>query len=215
MWTPRRTRGRLLVALLFAGLAWPAAGQPQQLSLRQIQNLSHFHGVSQLALEWRLPGRDRVQVGSRRFILDWVLAAGALHWEGGQSRFVSLGRGVRWGTAALVPRSEVQLSLSPTWIEHPVLAGRSLGGHFHFTTALAWVLPLDAEAEHLLSVRLQHTSNAGSQRENPGLDLAGLALGWRFGGLKPPRLPPRPPVTLILDFNTAKLSGRDPDPRLP
>jgi hypothetical protein len=196
-----RTRKALVSALLIAAPLL-AAAQPPQLGLRQLHNVSHFQTVRQQALELRLPGRDRLQVAGRLFALDWVMATGTIRWDDGSTRFVSVGRGIRWRPFAAIPRSEVQISLSPTWVEHPVLAGRELGGHFHFTTAVAWVLPLDAAGGRTLALRLQHTSNAGSQRENPGLDLAGLELGWRFGRSPPLRVPPRPPLTFALDLRS-------------
>lgn len=195
----RSIAARVAIAVL-AVAPTLAVAQPLQLSLRQLHNISHFQTVRQQAMELRLPGRDRLLVAHRAFALDWVFAAGDLSWEDGASRFVSVGRGIRWRPLALVPRSELQFSLSPTWVEHPRLAGRELGGHFHFTSALAWVLPLDAAGRRTLSLRLQHTSNAGSQAENPGLDLAGIEFGWRFGRPAPLAFPARRPATVALDF---------------
>lgn len=186
--------GTLLVT---SGLA---AAEGPQLSLRHLHNVSHFQDVRQQALELRLPGWDRLHVANRVFTMDWVVAAGALHWDEGQSHFVSLGRGIRWHNPGGLARTQLQFSLSPTWVQQTLLAGRELGGHFHFTTAVAWLVKLDAAGRQTLALRLQHTSNAGSQSENPGLDLAGLEFGWHFGNSAPFRIPPRAPTAVTLDF---------------
>jgi hypothetical protein len=201
---------RVTAALFWLAAAPAVAADTAQLSLRQVYNVSHFQAVRQQALELRLPGRDRLQVAGRLFALDWVLATGEIGWDKGSTRFISLGRGLRWRPFVTIPRSEVQISLSPTWVEHSVLADRELGGHLHFTTAVAWVLPLDTAGHRTLALRLQHTSNAGTQGENPGLDLAGLELGWRFGRSPPLRVPPRPPLTFALG-----LSSLPPEPLSP
>lgn len=205
--------GRLLGAALL-GLSGPLAeaGGPEdglELRLREVHNISHYTGVRQQAVELRLPGRDRLIAGERRFALDWVASVGELAWDEGRARTVSIGRGIRWRPLRALPRSELHLSLSPTWVEHTALAGRELGGHLHFTTAAAWVLPLDRAGQRTLALRLQHTSNAGTQADNPGLDLAGIELGWRFGA----RLPAwfeRPPATLTLGLRPVAMAAADP-----
>lgn len=81
------------------------------------------------------------------------------------------------GPAWRVPlrrRFVLSASISPTLVGSSRFQGRPLGGHFHFTSALA----LERRIHQRVSValRIQHTSNASIRGTNPGLDMVGLTL---------------------------------------
>lgn len=65
-----------------------------------------------------------------------------------------------------------------TWLSEHEIGDRDVGGLFQFTShvGLAWHFTPQLAA----AVRLQHTSNASTYSENPGLDLQMVELRYRF-----------------------------------
>lgn len=68
-------------------------------------------------------------------------------------------------------------SVSPTLIGGERFRGEKLGGHVHFTSAVS--IGWEFESGSSIAFRLQHTSNAGLRRTNPGLDMIGLSFQLR------------------------------------
>ncbi len=198
----------LWLAVTAAALA--DAAEPPSVALRQLANLTHYDHVTQQAVALLLPGTDRVQVLGRHYAVDWSAVAGTLRAPDGSTAFVSIGPGISLRDVGGLRRTSLRLSISPTWIEHPMLGGRDLGGHLHFTSAIDWVFYLDAARQRSIALRLQHTSNAGAADDNPGLDLAGIELGFRFGRRAPRTLVPRRPVATAPEW--APRAEIDPGP---
>jgi hypothetical protein len=73
-------------------------------------------------------------------------------------------------------RWQLELGIKPTWFSEDRFGREDFGGHFHFTSHIGFNYRLDKRWQ--LSYRLQHTSNAGITRPNPGLNLHMLALDW-------------------------------------
>ncbi len=74
----------------------------------------------------------------------------------------------------------VELSISPTLIGGSSFNGRDLGGNFHFTSAAAVGKTFGLRDAFSLSLRIQHTSNAGLSSINPGMDTVGLNFSFDF-----------------------------------
>jgi len=172
----------VLVAVLAASaLLMPRAGFAQptiELSARHLSNVTKFSGVQQSAIEALIPSRPGE---SGRFTLDWVVSGGTLIDRAESSSFVSVGRALTLRVPRVLRGAALQASFSPTWTEADSLNARDFGGHFYFTTALSFRLFLDPRHQRAIALRAQHTSNGGLAEANPGLDLAGLELTWRFG----------------------------------
>ncbi|MCH8475931.1 MAG: acyloxyacyl hydrolase [Opitutales bacterium] len=100
--------------------------------------------------------------------LNAVAAVGVLRAEGDWSTMARLGPGVNWEDPFTLPLV-LRLDVSPTLMSQESLAGRKIGGIFHFTSAFQ--IDLKMSERNSLHYRIQHTSNAGLRRPNPGLDL--------------------------------------------
>ncbi len=68
----------------------------------------------------------------------------------------------------------VELGFSPTVIAGSSFNGRDLGGNFHFTSSASIGATFGAREDSSIASRIQHTSNAGLNNTNPGLDMIGL-----------------------------------------
>ncbi|MEC9407398.1 MAG: acyloxyacyl hydrolase [Pseudomonadota bacterium] len=143
----------------------------------------HFDGLQQQAVSLKLdvhaveiprqwlPGRVRLNA-----------VAGTLRAREQQGAIVSIGP--EWTSPQWLP-VEVSVGLAPTWLSESQFAGDELGGHFHFTSHLAVGGYLDEARRLELRYRVQHISNGGIRRDNPGVDMAGAELRYRFGQRRP------------------------------
>ncbi len=76
----------------------------------------------------------------------------------------------------------VDVSLGPTVLAgSTVVAGRELGGRFHFRSAVALGARFGARRDMELAIRVSHISNGGIRDANPGLDSIGLSFDRGFG----------------------------------
>jgi len=76
----------------------------------------------------------------------------------------------------------VDFGLHPTFISQSRFEGKNLGGDVFFTSHLGLGLYLGRQRKTSLLLRYQHTSNAGLNDRNPGLDMLGLTFSYNFGG---------------------------------
>lgn len=67
---------------------------------------------------------------------------------------------------------------SPTLLSGSSFNGRDLGGHFHFTSSLAVGANIGRHRTSSITLRIQHTSNGGLDKTNPGLEMVGLELSF-------------------------------------
>jgi len=86
----------------------------------------------------------------------------------------------KYRPSLLGDRGFVEWGTSVAYVSEPQLEDRDLGGNGHFTThaVVGWYLN-GAERWHL-GLRARHTSNAGLESPNPGLDIVMLELGYHF-----------------------------------
>lgn len=127
----------------------------------------------------------RVDSASRSF---WIpteldLTAGFFDRGSDTAAYVSLGPSYRFPIGD-AERSGVFIGLGvhPTWISDSRFEGSDLGGHIHFTSHLGIGAYLDRRRTRSLLLRYQHTSNAGLDDANPGLDMLALTFRYSFGG---------------------------------
>ncbi len=74
----------------------------------------------------------------------------------------------------------VELGFSPTVIAGSSFNGRDLGGNFHFTSSASIGATFGAREISSIALRIQHTSNAGLNNTNPGLDMIGLNFNFNL-----------------------------------
>ena len=74
----------------------------------------------------------------------------------------------------------VMLGFAPTVLSDAALGERVIGGEFHFTSAVMAGVMVLRPGRVRLAYRLQHTSNGGTQSENPGVDLSGVVIEVPF-----------------------------------
>lgn len=160
---------------LMLGAAAPSMAQIAQpgamiTSYRVAATTEKFHdtGLVAVALQpWRENGRGLWRL---------EIAAGAVASPETTVPFVSAGPLLH---APLWRRNVyVEFGVSPTVLGSSKLNGRRLGGRFHFTSALAVGMTFGRRNASALALHYQHTSNAGLNRDNPGIDMLGLNVAF-------------------------------------
>lgn len=110
-------------------------------------------------------------------IQNLEFAVGSIASRTSREAFVSLGPTWRW--PLWNRRSYLDVGFSPTLLSGSSFDGRRLGGNLHFTSSLALGLKFGYRERTTISLRIQHTSNGGLNKPNPGLDMIGL--NWSVG----------------------------------
>ena len=90
--------------------------------------------------------------------------------------FVSLGP--VWQLPIVNRSMFFELDISPTFIGGSSFNQRDMGGNFHFTSFAAVGARFGKRDALSLSLRVQHTSNGGLSRTNPGMDMIGINLAF-------------------------------------
>jgi hypothetical protein len=99
------------------------------------------------------------------------------------SAFVSAGPSYRWHmNKSDQSKWFVDFGVHPTFISQSRFEGKNLGGEVFFTSHLGLGLYLGRQRKTSLLLRYQHTSNAGLNDRNPGVDMLGLTFSYNFGG---------------------------------
>ncbi len=179
-------RGRYssLAATWIAVLLASSAGADMQLSSIGVigaDSTKKFSGMRQYGVSLSY----RVDSASRSF---WIpteldLTTGILERGTDTAAYVSFGPSYRIPIGDAERSSVfVGLGVHPTWISESRFEGSELGGHFHFTSHLGIGAYLDRRRTRSLLLRYQHTSNAGLDVPNPGVDMLALTFRYSFGG---------------------------------
>ena len=127
----------------------------------------------------------RVRSDSDRF---WIpssleLSAGWLERGADTAEFVIFGASYRMHLGSNdFGRWFTDFGSQPTYISKSTFNGKPLGGKFFFTSYLGLGAYLDRQRRTSFLLRYQHTSNAGMDGDNPGVDMIGLTLNYHFGG---------------------------------
>ena len=125
-----------------------------------------FEDTWQLALAFRMRPPRRLRARHLE------LAFGVISTPIENRAFVSLGP--VWRLPIASQFLFVELGFSPTIITGSSFNGRDLGGNFHFTSSASIGATFGARKNISIALRVQHTSNAGLSKINPGLDMIGL-----------------------------------------
>ncbi len=162
---------RMLVVVALCGLAAPdpaTAGGPSAVGYRVMTG-------------YRDSGSYFVQGG----FLRWQREPSGLFWEAALGTFyrrdqyrVFLSGGPTWRFGPW-SRFHLDLGIHPTFLGGSRFHGADMGGNFHFTSFVSTGVVLGRR--HEFNARVQHTSNAGLNDDNPGADVAGIDYSYRFG----------------------------------
>jgi hypothetical protein len=153
-------------------IAWRSVGLRGGINdNRNAENFEQYEGFA----TWRLPW-------SRRWDSGWMLGtyletnAGVLRGSG-ESAFVgSIGPGIY--IKGLKEILEISMGINPTIISKHKFGDENLGGPIEFTSHIG--LNLNFTRHFTIGYRLQHMSNAGLYKHNPGINMHMIEVGYRF-----------------------------------
>jgi len=91
----------------------------------------------------------------------------------------SAGAEWQWNAQARGFETALRAGTGPAVLSEASIAGRRLGGRFHFMSHIALDIGHVSSRHWRLSAGLHHISNAGLQEHNPGLEIESLAL-WTY-----------------------------------
>lgn len=140
---------------------------------RAVAGMDQFDDVLQVAVAFRMRPPRRLRMNRLE------LAVGAISTP--RENHAMLSFGPVWQLPSGGRRWFVDLGISPTVLSGATFNGRDIGGAFHFTSSIAAGLHLGARRSVVLALRLQHTSNGGIDRPNPGMDMIGLNVSVDLG----------------------------------
>ena len=144
--------------------AWAATVAPTD--YRVVAASGKYEDTTQFAVAFRMRPPRRLRARHLE------LAIGAISTSQETSPFVSLGP--VWRLPIDSRSLFVELGFSPTLIAGSSFNGRDLGGNFHFTSSASVGATFGVRENISIALRVQHTSNGGLNRTNPGLDTIGL-----------------------------------------
>ena len=75
-----------------------------------------------------------------------------------------------------------EFSIGPAILGGSRVAGRELGGNFHFRSSLALGMTFRSRRPARLALRVSHISNGGIRESNPGLDYVGISFSFAYAG---------------------------------
>lgn len=131
----------------------------------------HVESYLNWNLPWRWDWNNGCHIQSRL-----ELTGGWMNGRGEDALFGTLGPGfvAAWKDFPLV----LEAGVSPTVLGREQFGHTDFGTVFQFTThaGLTWRATRHLEA----GLRFQHVSNANIGPSNPGLNLYGIGIGWRF-----------------------------------
>lgn len=106
------------------------------------------------------------------------LAVGAIGSSNDSRALLSVGP--VWQLPLRTDRFALQVGFSPTLISGSTFDGRDMGGNLHFTSSASFVANFGATHNISVALRIQHISNGGLSSNNPGMDMFGLTISYRF-----------------------------------
>jgi hypothetical protein len=174
----------LLYAMCFAPSAY-ADIQFDSIGILAGESTNNVSGTHQHSVSFRY----RLNSQSTRFWLPDSLdfTVGAIESGSDTGTFVSFGPSYRFNISKReIHRWFVDFGIHPTYISNSTLQGRALGGNYYFTSYLGMGAFLGQQSNTSIQLRIQHSSNAGLNFPNPGLDMMGLSVSYHFGGHQQP-----------------------------
>lgn len=115
--------------------------------------------------------------------LSYDLTLGHIRASGSDEtdiEYIHFGPTWHYRPAALWSGAHVEIGTAITRLSDDQLSERVLGGRWHFTSHLSLGHDFGKGHRWHAAIRLQHTSNASTQRHNPGLDIPMLEIGYHF-----------------------------------
>ncbi len=110
------------------------------------------------------------------------LSSGWLERGDDTANFVSFGPSYRMHFSKRdTGRWFADFGIQPTYIGQSRYGGKALGGRFFFTNYLGVGAYLGRKRRASFLIRYQHTSNAGLDDTNPGVDMVALTLSYQIG----------------------------------
>lgn len=162
-----------LGAMLIASGADPVYAQSIEFDSTRINVAGDkFSGTVQTAVTFRLPARARLRASHLE------LAAGTLHSSDDTRAFISLGPVWHWPVYRR--GAFLEFGFSPTLLGGSTFNGRDLGGNFHFTSSATFGTHIGVDNRTTVALRVQHLSNGGLHRSNPGMDSVGINFSYDF-----------------------------------
>ena len=177
----RRTRLAVFVCTVFLTVSARADLEFSSVGIVGADSTKKFSGMRRYGMLFGY----RVNSSSTRF---WVptrldLTAGLMERGSDSAAFVSFGPSYRIPIAKSGEADWfVDLGAHPTFISDSHFNGKDLGGSFHFTSYLGLGAYLDRQRTTSVLLRYHHTSNAGLDDDNPGVDMLGLTIRYTFDG---------------------------------
>ena len=164
----------MLASSAHAEIQFDSVGILAAESVKKVDDV-HQHGIVL---------RYRINSQSARFWMpsSLELLVGTLELGSDAGSFVSFGPSYRYSISiSEADRWFVDFGVHPTYVSNTTYGGRSLGGNFHFTSYVGFGAYLGRRKKTSMFLRYQHTSNAGLDSPNPGLDMVGLTFNYHFG----------------------------------
>lgn len=161
-----------LVAILLVTGDRAYSAEPARASVFTTQAVRRFGdlSISGVFLGYPLRWNERDYGGGT--LSSWLdVSVGHLTETDRRGSLVSVGPSFEYRRDAFGNRWILEAGTAFTWIDHERFSRGEIGGHFHFTTHLSAGSALGGGT---LRIRMQHTSNGGSDTPNPGIDMLGL-----------------------------------------
>jgi hypothetical protein len=141
--------------------------------LRVVKAVSSFNNVSQVAAVYRLRPPPVLSAHYLEF------AVGAFTSPEDSRAMISAGPS--WQFPLSDGNTVLRLGIAPTLISGSTFDDDDLGGNFHFTSFLGIASQFGKNNGGTIALRIQHTSNAGIENTNPGIDMVGISINYRLG----------------------------------
>lgn len=135
--------------------------------------IDKFDDAWQFAVAYKL--RPPRRLGARYL----ELALGLIETPDESHTFVSLGP--VWQFPLYADRISLKLGFSPTLLSGSSFGAHDMGGNFHFTSSASIETSFGDRRAFSVALRIQHTSNGGLSRRNPGMEIVGLNFSYALG----------------------------------
>lgn len=162
-----------LLALFGILHSCPAAASRPTPEFRAATAYRGFADVRHFAAAWYVTAPSWTRAGRMEVVTGIVAGSGS------SRPFVSIGP--VWRLNGTDRTFFAEFAFSPTVLAGSSIGARELGGNLHFTSSLALGTTFGKRRRQRIALRIQHLSNGGLHRVNPGLDLIGVSFVGSFG----------------------------------
>ena len=180
-------KSRLITALILGAILAPATVYADlelvSIGASTAEAVKKFDGMRRHDILFRFDSDEPLTKLLSPASLD--LRVGSVARQGDSATFVSLGPTYRWhfGRRSNQSRWFAEFGSHPTYFSSSKFGDKDLGGHFQFTSHVGLGVDLGRNRATRLTLRYHHTSNAGLDSINPGVDMLGLTISYQFAKL--------------------------------